>query len=377
MFKFKTATINGKKYLLKINGETAEVIAVEHQNKFKTTISLPNVNYKDIIQICKDATKDDLEKLGYLTNKNSSLQLINTDIRVDSSFILEEQSYIEDIDVIKSLIEAAYDKRKGLVIFENNGEIQKHLKNKNVEFELYNKVNLKIKFADLNEHILLDTLSLSNREKSVIASFLNYKELNKANADINIPVLDGSNWLYDLFIVEPSTLAQQFKVSEYNIKMLKTSMLQLRANGLLSQDSSNINDIIQKVHNGNIIVIDVPDEDKKLIKATLANKTKLSITVIDNKYNKYDKIQYLLYNSNLSENVSREFKSFVLNKNSFKLQSELIGMQYYLKELKYLDFEYLLIKGKSFPIIVTNEDYKKNKVSEKIKLNTTSTGGFF
>lgn len=377
MFKFKTTKIDNKKYVLKVNGETADVIAVEHNNKFKTTISLPNVKYNDIIDKCEDITKDDLEKLGYLTNKNSSLQLINTDIRVDSSFILEEQSYIEDIEVIKSLIEAAYDKKKGIVIFEQNGEIQKHLKNKNIDFQLYNKINLKMKFSDLNEHILLNTLSLSNKEKSVIASFLNYKELNKANADINLPVLDGSNWLYDLFIVEPSTLSQQFKVSEYNIKMLKTSMLQLRANGLITQDHSNINDIIQKVHNGSVIIIDVPEEDKILIKATLSNKTKLSISIVDNAYDKYDKLQYILYNSNLSENESRDFKSFVLNKNSFKLQSELIGMQYYSKELKYLDFEYLLIKQRSFPIIVTNEDYKRNKVSEKIKLNTTSTGGFF
>ena len=217
MFKFQTININSNQYVAKLNGTVSEAIGVLHKGKYKSTISLPQINYIEHQSQFHDMTKADVEQLGYITSKNSSLQLINSDIRLDSSFLLENSSYIENIDIIKTLLEAANDKRKGLVIFENNGEIQKHLKSKNIAFDLYNKANLKIKYSDLNERILLDVLNLSNREQSVIASFINFKQQNKGNADIGIPVLDGSNWLYDLFIVEPSTLAQQFRVNEFLI----------------------------------------------------------------------------------------------------------------------------------------------------------------
>lgn len=377
MFKFKTINIDNNKYVTKINGEVSEAIGILHKGKYKSTISLPQIKYLDHQNEFKDVTKVDVEQLGYITSKNSSLQLINSDIRLDSSFLLENSSYVEDIELIKTLLEAANDKRKGLVIFENNGEIQKHLKSKNIEFDLYNKVNLKIKYSDLNERILLDVLNLSNREQSVIASFINFKQQNKGNADIGIPVLDGSNWLYDLFIVEPSTLAQQFRVNEFSVKQLKTSMLQLNMNGMMSQEYSTINDIIKKATDGNIVVIDVKDQDKKLIKATLANKSQLNLTVIDNTYHKFDNIQYILYDCNLFEGTTKDFKSFILNRNSFYLRNELIGMQYYLNELKFLDFEYIVIKEKAFPVIVTNEDYIQNTAMKTIKVNTSATSNFF
>lgn len=377
MFKFKTINIDNNKYVAKINGEVSEAIGILHKGKYKSTISLPQIKYLDHQNEFKDVTKVDVEQLGYITSKNSSLQLINSDIRLDSSFLLENSSYVEDIELIKTLLEAANDKRKGLVIFENNGEIQKHLKSKNIEFDLYNKVNLKIKYSDLNERILLDVLNLSNREQSVIASFINFKQQNKGNADIGIPVLDGSNWLYDLFIVEPSTLAQQFRVNEFSVKQLKTSMLQLNMNGMMSQEYSTINDIIKKATDGNIVVIDVKDQDKKLIKATLANKSQLNLTVIDNTYHKFDNIQYILYDCNLFEGTTKDFKSFILNRNSFYLRNELIGMQYYLNELKFLDFEYIVIKEKAFPVIVTNEDYIQNTAMKTIKVNTSATSNFF
>lgn len=377
MFKFKTINIDSNKYVAKINGDVSEAIGILHKGKYKSTISLPKIKYLDHQNEFKDVTKVDVEQLGYITSKNSSLQLINSDIRLDSSFLLENSSYVEDIEIIKTLLEAANDKRKGLVIFENNGEIQKHLKSKNIEFDLYNKVNLKIKYSDLNERILLDVLNLSNREQSVIASFINFKQQNKGNADIGIPVLDGSNWLYDLFIVEPSTLAQQFRVNEFSVKQLKTSMLQLNTNGMMSQEYSTINDIIKKATDGNIVVIDVKDQDKKLIKATLANKSQLNLTVIDNTYHKFDNIQYILYDCNLFEGTTKDFKSFILNRNSFYLRNELIGMQYYLNELKFLDFEYIVIKEKAFPVIVTNEDYIQNTAMKTIKVNTSATSNFF
>ena len=377
MFKFKTINIDNNKYVAKTNGEVSEAIGILHKGKYKSTISLPQIKYLDHQNEFKDVTKVDVEQLGYITSKNSSLQLINSDIRLDSSFLLENSSYVEDIELIKTLLEAANDKRKGLVIFENNGEIQKHLKSKNIEFDLYNKVNLKIKYSDLNERILLDVLNLSNREQSVIASFINFKQQNKGNADIGIPVLDGSNWLYDLFIVEPSTLAQQFRVNEFSVKQLKTSMLQLNMNGMMSQEYSTINDIIKKATDGNIVVIDVKDQDKKLIKATLANKSQLNLTVIDNTYHKFDNIQYILYDCNLFEGTTKDFKSFILNRNSFYLRNELIGMQYYLNELKFLDFEYIVIKEKAFPVIVTNEDYIQNTAMKTIKVNTSATSNFF
>ena len=377
MFKFKTINIDSNKYVAKINGDVSEAIGILHKGKYKSTISLPKIKYLDHQNEFKDVTKVDVEQLGYITSKNSSLQLINSDIRLDSSFLLENSSYVEDIEIIKTLLEAANDKRKGLVIFENNGEIQKHLKSKNIEFDLYNKVNLKIKYSDLNERILLDVLNLSNREQSVIASFINFKQQNKGNADIGIPVLDGSNWLYDLFIVEPSTLAQQFRVNEFSVKQLKTSMLQLNTNGMMSQEYSTINDIIKKATDGNIVVIDVKDQDKKLIKATLANKSQLNLTVIDNTYHKFDNIQYILYDCNLFEGTTKDFKSFILNRNSFYLRNELIGMQYYLNELKFLDFEYIVIKEKAFPVIVTNEDYIQNTAMKTIKVNTSATSIFF
>lgn len=377
MFKFKTINIDNNKYVAKTNGEVSEAIGILHKGKYKSTISLPQIKYLEHQNEFKDVTKVDVEQLGYITSKNSSLQLINSDIRLDSSFLLENSSYVEDIELIKTLLEAANDKRKGLVIFENNGEIQKHLKSKNIEFDLYNKVNLKIKYSDLNERILLDVLNLSNREQSVIASFINFKQQNKGNADIGIPVLDGSNWLYDLFIVEPSTLAQQFRVNEFSVKQLKTSMLQLNMNGMMSQEYSTINDIIKKATDGNIVVIDVKDQDKKLIKATLANKSQLNLTVIDNTYHKFDNIQYILYDCNLFEGTTKDFKSFILNRNSFYLRNELIGMQYYLNELKFLDFEYIVIKEKAFPVIVTNEDYIQNTAMKTIKVNTSATSNFF
>lgn len=377
MFQFKRIQIKDKNYIVKKNGDIAEAVAVLNKGKYKSTISLPKINSTDIENCSFDLSKTEIEQLGYLTSKNSSLQLINSDIRLDASFLLENQSYVEDIDLVKSLLEVANDKSKGMIVFDNDGAIQKHLKSKDISFDLYNKANLKIKYSDLNERILLDVLNLSSREQSVIASFINFKQQNKGNEDIGIKVLDGSNWLYDLFIVEPSTLAQQFRVNEYSIKMLKTSMLQLNMNGLMSQEFSNINEIIQKATNGNIVVIDVKDQDKKLIKATLANNSKHSLIVVDNTYHKFDNIQYLLYNTSLFTGTTRDFKSFVLNRNSFTLKDELIAMQYYLNEIKFLDFEYLIIKENAFPLIVTNEDYIKNKVMEKIKVTSASTANFF
>lgn len=377
MFNFKTVEINNTKYIVKVNGNNADAIAVFHKGKYKSSISLPKLNYSEIIDKCSDLSKSDIEKLGYLTSKNSSLQLINSDLRLDTSFLLENQSYVEDIDIVKSLLEAAHDKSKGLIVFDNNNELSKHLKTKNIPFDLYNKANLKIKYSDLNERILLDVLNLSNREQSVIASFIHFKQQNKGNEDIGIPVLDGSNWLYDLFIVEPSTLAQQFRINEYSIKMLKTSMLQLTMNGMMSQEFSNINQIIQSAQNGNIVILDIKDHDKKLVKATLANNAKQNLIVVDNTYHKFDQIQYLLYDTNLFSGTTRDFKSFILNRNSFMLKDELISMQYYLNEIKYLDFEYLVVKEKAFPLIITNEDYIKNKTMEKIKVTATSTASFF
>lgn len=377
MFNFKTVEINNTKYIVKVNGNNADAIAVFHKGKYKSSISLPKLNYSEIINKCSDLSKSDIEQLGYLTSKNSSLQLINSDLRLDTSFLLENQSYVEDIDIVKSLLEAAHDKSKGLIVFDNNNELSKHLKTKNIPFDLYNKANLKIKYSDLNERILLDVLNLSNREQSVIASFIHFKQQNKGNEDIGIPVLDGSNWLYDLFIVEPSTLAQQFRINEYSIKMLKTSMLQLTMNGMMSQEFSNINQIIQSAQNGNIVILDIKDHDKKLVKATLANNAKQNLIVVDNTYHKFDQIQYLLYDTNLFSGTTRDFKSFILNRNSFMLKDELISMQYYLNEIKYLDFEYLVVKEKAFPLIITNEDYIKNKTMEKIKVTATSTASFF
>ena len=59
------------------------------------------------------------------------------------------------------------------------------------------------------------------------------------------------------------------------------------------------------------------------------------------------------------------------------LKDELISMQYFINEIKYLDFEYLVIKEKAFPIIVTNEDYIQNTVMKKIKVDTSTTLNFF
>ena len=52
-------------------------------------------------------------------------------------------------------------------------------------------------------------------------------------------------------------------------------------------------------------------------------------------------------------------------------------MQYYLNELKFLDFEYIVIKEKAFPVIVTNEDYIQNTAMKTIKVNTSATSNFF
>lgn len=377
MFDYKTLTLNEKKYLIKIYKNKTEAVAILHKGRYKSSVSLPEINYEDVKQNLIDLNKTDLEQLGYLTSKNSSIQLINSSLRLDASFLLENQSYVEDIDIVKSLIEAASDRNKGMIIFDDNGEIEKHLKSKSIKFDLYNKSNLKIKYADLNERILLDTLNLSNKEQSVIASFLNFKQQNIDNKELGIPVLDGSNWIYDLFIVEPSTLAQQFKVNEYSIKTLKTSMLKLTMNGIMSQEFSNINEIIKRAEDGNLIVIDIKDSDRKLVKATLANNSKEKLIVVDSNYHKIDNIQYLLHSANLFQGTTRDFKSYLVNRNSFTLKEELMPMQYYLDELKYLEFEYIAIKEKAFPIIVTNEEYTKNKAMEKLKPTVASTASFF
>lgn len=377
MFEFKTTTIEDKNYLLKINGEYAEAVAVNHKGKFKSSISLPKVNYSEIKDNCRAIEKSTLEQIGYVSSKYSSLQLINNELRLDTSFLLEQSSYVEDIEIAKSLVEAGVDKSKGFIIFENNGEFQKHLKSKDINFKLYNTANLKVKYADLNERILLDVFNLTGREKSVIGSFIHFKQQNKGNEDIGIPVLDGSNWLYDLFIVEPATLAQQFGVNEFSVKMLKTSMLKLNMNGMMTQEHSSINDIIYSAQNGEIVIIDVKENDKKLIKATLANNAKSSLLILDNSYHKYDNVQYLLYDTKIDSGTTKDFKSFVLNKNSFALKNELIGMQYYLDEIKFLDFEYIVIKAKAFPLIVTNENYIKNNVTKKVQIDISANSGFF
>lgn len=377
MFDFKTLTLNNQKYLVKINKGNAEAIGILHKGKYKSSVNLPQINFEDNTGNFQDITKADLEQMGYLTTKNGSLQLINSDLRLDSSFLLENQSYVEDIDIVKGLLEAAHDRNKGIIVFDNDGELEKHLKSKNIPYDLYNKVNLKIKYSDLDEKILLDTLHLSNKEQSVIASFIHFKQQNKDNAELGIPVLDGSNWIYDLFIVEPSTLAQQFKVDEYSIKMLKTSMLKMTMNGIMSQEFSNIKEIIKRAEDGKIIVIDIKDSYRKLVKSTLANNTTNKLIVVDNNYHKIENIQYILHNTNLFAGTTRDFKSFILNRNNFALKEELMQMQYYLDELKFLEFEYIAIKEKAFPVLVTNEDYIKNKAMEKLKTTVASTASFF
>lgn len=377
MFNFNTINLSGKKYLVKSNGRRITPIGVFHKGKFRTTINLPDFEDKSIIEKLEPLDKSDIEQMGFMVNNNSFLQTINSEIRIDNGFLLEGDCFVQDIDIAKNVLHYGSEKQKGMLVFENNKQFQKFFKDKNIEFEYYSEENLKINFTDLDEKIIIDILSLSNAEKSVLASIMHYKEVNKENKKIGIPVLDGSNWLYDLLLIEPSLLAKQFKVTEYSIKILKTSLLALNKKPFISSDFSNINEIVKKIENGKMILIDAKDEDKKLIKYIISKLSKNKVNIVDNIYHKTDSLQYVLYDSHIKEYSIKDFNSFIVNKHSFSLKSEILEMNYFDEELNYLDFEYLIIRKNCLPLIATNEDYIESQVLKKIEVKKETYSDFF
>lgn len=370
MFKFKTIKIDNNNYLVKSQNSKLSILGVLHEGKYKTTISIPPID-SNIESVLLD--DKGINAAGYLSAKSSSLKLINSNTMLDMGFLLDEASFVQNIEIAKNIVHYACDRNKALIIFEKDGQFKKVLQDNNYEFEYYNSKNLAINYGDLNEKIILDTLHLSNKEQSILASFINFKEANKENTTKGLAVLDGSNWLYDLFIVEPATLAQQFKISEYSVKMLKTSLLKFSKNSILSTTNSNVNEIVKQYHNNKIILIDIPDEDKKLVKSVLTSNSTSDLIIVDDIYHKIDKVQYLLYNNPPYENNIKDFKNFIINKHSKSISNQITGTSFFKDEFDYLDFEYFLVKENAMPLIITNQKYEStNRMAQKIKVSATS-----
>ncbi|MGU8987232.1 hypothetical protein ACV3V0_05905 [Clostridium perfringens] len=340
-------------------------------------MSLPKFSLEDVSMNGKSLEKEDIQKLGFIVSEYSSLEVLNSSKRLDTSFLFEKQSYVQDKYVLKGILESAYDKKKGLIIFENNGEFQKHLKSKNIDYAYYNSQNIKIQFSDLSEKVLLDTLALSNREQSVIASFINFREANKECSEKGLAILDGSSWMYDFFLIEASSIAQQFKVNEYSVKMLKTSLLKLYKNKMMSKEYSNINEILKSTQNGKITLIDIDDSDKKFLKAILSHNSQTNILMVDNTYDKFGNVKYMLYDSVLKDDMYKEFSSFIVNKNSFMLKDKIVDIHTFAEEFLRLDFEYLVIKENSFPILIESKEHKQSNTLKDINIKKTSTVQFF
>ena len=377
MFEFKTIIKNNNKYFVKINDSRVNTLAILHNNKYKSSVSLPKFSLEDVSMNGKSLEKEDIQKLGFIVSEYSSLEVLNSSKRLDTSFLFEKQSYVQDKDVLKGILESAYDKKKGLIIFENNGEFQKHLKSKNIDYAYYNSQNIKIQFSDLSEKVLLDTLALSNREQSVIASFINFREANKECSEKGLAILDGSSWMYDFFLIEASSIAQQFKVNEYSVKMLKTSLLKLYKNKMMSKEYSNINEILKSTQNGKITLIDIDDSDKKFLKAILSHNSQTNILMVDNTYDKFGNVKYMLYDSVLKDDMYKEFSSFIVNKNSFMLKDKIVDIHTFAEEFLRLDFEYLVIKENSFPILIESKEHKQSNALKDINIKKTSTVQFF
>lgn len=374
MFKYFTTTIDNKEYLGKTFKNDNSIIAVNHKKRFATTINMDTeVNCSSI----ENLAKKDIVKLGFESTKYSPLQIINSDERIDANFLFNNNTFIQSIDLAKNLAHYASDKNKGLLIFENNNEFKTFLTKNNIEFDAYDSKNIKVSFSDLDERVLLETMSLSDNEKAVVAAFLEFRTMNRENEELNIATLDGSNWMDDIFHTNPVTLSQQFNIPEHNIRLIKTKLIQLKKLTIMDDEKSSIKEILNNLNKGRIIVIDVNDEQKKIIKSALNLNTKHKINIIDNEYLNAENLTYLFYNKQLKYSEIQDFKNLIINKYSYHLREHLIDTFIYRDELNLLSFEYILITEDKFPLIITNEDHVPNETNKSIKVSTKATSGFF
>lgn len=374
MFKYFVTTINDEEYLGKTFGNKNSIIAINHKKRFSTTINMDTeTNYTSVEHL----SKKDIVKLGFESTKYSPLQIINSEERIDANFLFENNTFIQSIDLAKNLAHYASDKNKGLLIFENNNEFKTFLTKNKVEFDTYDSSNIKVSFSDLDERVLLETMSLSDNEKAVVAAFLQFRTMNRENEELNIATLDGSNWMADIFHTNPVTLSQQFNIPEHNIRLIKTKLIQLKKLTIMDDEKSSIKEILNNLDKGKTIIIDVTDEQKRIIKSALNLNSKHKINVIDNEYLNAENITYLFYNKQLNYSDIKDFKNLIINKYSYHLREHLIDTFIYQDELNLLSFEYILITEDRFPIIITNEDHVSNETNKSIKVSTKATSGFF
>ena len=373
MFKYYKTEIEGKEYLIKDN-DGKEILAVNNDGKFMTTInSVKALNIKEE----KELAKNDIQKLGLQPAKNSPIKIINSEHLIDTKFLLDENTFVQNIDIAIKLSNYANDRKIGCVIFDEKKAFFNEFKKERIEYAFYNELNLKIAFSDLDEKILLETMSLSANEKSVVSTFLEFREANKENAEFGLSVLDGSNWMEDIFHTSATTLSQQFNIPEHKIRLIKTKLIQLKKMSIFDDSRSSVKEILQKVYKGETVIIDLNAEQKKILKLALNLNATTPINVFDNTYNEGDKLIQCLFNKRLAPELAPEFKNLLVNKYGFNLRNELPDIQVYSEELLQLSFEYILITDNSFPVIVTGEKYKKNNTIKEIKVSNSSTQGFF
>lgn len=374
MFKYFKTKIKDKEYLIKSFEDSTDILAVNINGKFQTSINMDSI--KEILEK-EELTKRDISKLGFQSSEYSPIQLINSKERIEPGFLFDTNTFVQSIELAKNLAHYATDKKKGLIIFEDNNHFKNSLNKQKVNYELYNNLNIKVAFSDLDERVLLETMSLKDNEKAIVSAFLEFRELNRENEDIGIATLDGSNWMSDIFHTNPVTLSQQFNIPEYNIRLIKTKLIQFKKLSILDDEKSSIKEIIKKVESGATVVIDVNEEQKKIIKLALNLNSTCKLNIIDNSYLKCNNLTYLLYKKQLLQEELSDFNNLIINKYSYHLRDFLADTTLYTEELKLLSVEFILIAEDKFPILITNEEHKVNETAKPTKMTSTSTTGFF
>lgn len=99
--------------------------------------------------------------------------------------------------------------------------------------------------------------------------------------------------------------------------------------------------------------------------------------MVDNTYDKFGNVKYMLYDSVLKDDMYKEFSSFIVNKNSFMLKDKIVDIHTFAEEFLRLDFEYLVIKENSFPILIESKEHKQSNTLKDINIKKTSTVQFF
>ena len=109
MFKYFKTKIKDKEYLIKSFEDSTDILAVNINGKFQTSINMDSI--KEILEK-EELTKRDISKLGFQSSEYSPIQLINSKERIEPGFLFDTNTFVQSIELAKNLAHYATDKKK-------------------------------------------------------------------------------------------------------------------------------------------------------------------------------------------------------------------------------------------------------------------------